>query len=180
MLKGLQTGEFIYEQPALGEAEYTFKHALTQEVAYNSMLMERRRLLHERTGEAIEALFKDRIDDHLADLAHHYSRSANTRKAVEYLFRAASRAAERYAHSEAVTQLSSALELLKHLSDDAERPRTELSAQSVLGLSLAAVKGWAAAELEPAYAGTRELCAQVRHPALAFRAHLGQSAICGL
>ena len=64
MLKSLQAGEFIYEQPSSGEAEYTFKHALTQEVAYNSMLMERRRLLHERAGGAIEALFKDRIDDH--------------------------------------------------------------------------------------------------------------------
>src|SRR5439155_22898985 len=83
MLKDLQASEFIYEQPALGEAEYTFKHALTQEVSYNSMLMERRRLLHERTGRAIEALFGERIDDHLADLAQHYSRSANTRKAVE-------------------------------------------------------------------------------------------------
>ena len=89
-LKGLQAGEFIYEQAALGETEYTFKHALTQEVAYNSVLMERRRLLHERTGEAIEALFKERIDDHLAELAHHYSRTANTRKGVEYLFRAGS------------------------------------------------------------------------------------------
>ena len=113
MLKSLQAGEFIYEQPALGEAEYTFKHALTQEVAYNSMLMERRRLLHERTGEAIEALFKERIDDHLAELAHHYSRSANTRKAVEYLFRAGSQATARFAYSEAVTRLSSALELLE-------------------------------------------------------------------
>ena len=140
MLKGLQAGEFIYEQPALGEAEYTFKHALTQEVAYNSMLMERRRLLHERTGEAIEALFKDRIDDHLAELAHHYSRSANTRKAVEYLFRAGSQAAARSAYSEAVTRLSSALELLKHLPDDAERARQELSVQSVLGRSLGACK----------------------------------------
>jgi predicted ATPase len=64
MLKGLQTGEFIDEQPALGEAEYIFKHALTQEVAYNSVLMERRGLLHERTGQAIETLFKERIDDH--------------------------------------------------------------------------------------------------------------------
>ena len=121
MLKGLQAGEFIYEQPALGEAEYTFKHALTQEVAYNSVLMERRRLLHERTGEAIEALFKDRIDDHLAELAHHYSRSANTRKAVEYLFRAGSQAAARSAYSEAVTRLSSALEFLKQ---SARRRRT--------------------------------------------------------
>jgi hypothetical protein len=59
------------------------------------VLLKRRRLLHERTGEAIEALFKDRIDDHLTELAHHYSRSRNTRKAVEYLFRAGSQAAAR-------------------------------------------------------------------------------------
>jgi predicted ATPase len=157
MLKGLQAGEFIYEQPALEEAEYTFKHALTQEVAYNSLLMERRRLLHERTGEAIEALFKDRIDDHLSELAHHYSRSANTRKAVEYLFRAGSQAAARSAYPEAVTRLSSALEFLKHLPDDAARARKELSVQSVLG----ARKGWAAAELEPVYARARELSVQV-------------------
>ena len=169
MLLDLQAGEFIYEQPALGEVEYTFKHALTQEVAYNSVLMERRRLLHERTGEAIEALFKDRIDDHLAELAHHYSRSANTRKAVEYLFRAGSQAAARSAHSEALSRLSSALEFLKHLPDDAERARQELSVQSVLGRSLANIRGWAAPELEPIYARARELCVQIRDPVLAFR-----------
>jgi class 3 adenylate cyclase len=174
MLKGLRAGEFIYEQAALGEAEYTFKHALTQEVAYNSVLIERRRLLHERTGEAIEALFKDRLDDHLADLAHHYSRSANTRKAVEYLSRAGSQAATRSAHSEAVTRLSSALKLLKHLPDDTERARQELSVQSLLSLSLGAVKGWAAAELEPVYARARELCAQIRDPPLAFSILYGQ------
>ena len=174
ILKGLQAGEFIYERPALGEAEYTFKHALTQEVAYNSVLMERRRLLHERTGEAIEALFKERLDDHLAELAHHYSRTANTRKAVEYLSRAGSQAAARSAHSEAVTRLSSALEFLKHLPDDAERARQELSVQLVLGHSLGTVKSWGAAELEPVYARARELCAQVRDPALAFRALYGQ------
>ena len=174
MLKGLQAGEFIYEQPALGEAEYTFKHALTQEVAYNSVLMERRRLLHERTGEAIEALFKDRIDDHLTELAHHYSRTANTRKAVEYLFRAGSQAEARLAYSEAVTRFSSALEFLKQLPDDAERARQELSVQSALGSSLANAKGWAAAELEPVYARVRELCAQIRDPALAFRSLYGQ------
>ena len=174
MLKSLQAGEFIYEQPALGEAEYTFKHALTQEVAYNSVLMERRRLLHQRTGEAIEALFKERIDDHLAELAHHYSRTANTRKAVEYLFRAGSQAEARFAYSEAVSRLSSALEFLKHLPDDTERARQELSVHSVLGASLSNEKGWAAAELEPVYARARELCAQIGDPALAFRPLLGQ------
>jgi predicted ATPase len=58
--------------------------------------------MHERTGEAIEALFEERIDDHLAELAHHYSRTANKRKAVEYLFRAGRQAAARSAYPEAV------------------------------------------------------------------------------
>jgi tetratricopeptide (TPR) repeat protein len=178
MLKELQTGEFIYEQPTSEETGYTFKHVLTQEVAYNSVLVERRRLLHERTGEAIEALFKDRIDDHLTELAHHYSRSANTRKAVEFLFRAGTQAAARLAYSEAVTQLSSALELLKHLPDGAERVRLELSVQSALGSSLANAKGWASAELEPVYARARELCAQIRDPALVFGAFYGQWLAC--
>ena len=169
MLKSLQAGEFIYEQPALGETEYTFKHALTQEVAYNSVLMERRRLLHERTGEAIEALFKDRIDDHLTELAHHYSHSANTLKAVKYLSRAGRQAVARSAYPDAITRLSSALEFLKHLPDDAARARQELSVLSVLGSSLLHAKGWAAAELEPVHARARELCAQIRDPALAFR-----------
>jgi tetratricopeptide (TPR) repeat protein len=169
MLKSLQAGEFIHEQPALGEAEYSFKHALTQEVAYNSVLMERRRLLHERTGEAIETLFKDRIDDHLAELAHHYSRSADTRKAVEYLFRAGKQATARSANSEAVSRFSSALEFLKHLPDDAARARQELAMLSALGGSLLHAKGWAAAELEPVHARARELCAQIRDPALAIR-----------
>ena len=174
MLKGLQASEFIHEQPASGEAEYTFKHALTQEVAYNSVLIERRRLLHERTGEAIEALFKGRIDDHLAELAHHYSHSANTRKAVEYLSRAGSRSADRFAYSEAIIRLSRALELLKHLPDDDARARQELSVQSVLGRSIGVVKGFAAPELEPVYARARELCAQIRDPALTFRIFYGQ------
>jgi class 3 adenylate cyclase/tetratricopeptide (TPR) repeat protein len=174
MLKGLQAGEFIYEQAALGETEYTFKHALTQEVAYNSVLMERRRLLHERTGEAIEALFKDRIDDHLAELAHHYSRTASTRKAVEYLFRVGSQAVARSAHSEAASWLSSALEFLKRLPDNAERARQELSVQSVLARSLASAKGWGAAELEPVRARARELYAQTGDPASAFAILYGQ------
>ena len=171
MLKGLQAGEFIYEQPALGEAEYTFKHALTQEVAYNSVLMERRRLLHERTGEAIEALFKERIDDHLAELAHHYSRTANTRKAVEYLFRAGSQAAAR---SALLRSGHPAFQCLGVPQASARRRRTGAPG-AVTAIRLRPkywlnVKGWAAPELEPVYARARELCAQIRDPALAFRA----------
>jgi predicted ATPase len=85
LLSHLQAAEFIYEQPAFPEVEYTFKHALTQEVAYNSLLMERRSVLHERTAQALEALYSVSLDEHYSDLAHHYSRSGNTEKAVEYL-----------------------------------------------------------------------------------------------
>jgi predicted ATPase len=71
MLADLQLAEFIYEQPAAGDVEYTFKHALTHDVAYNSVLNERRRLLHERIGAALESLYADLLNDHLAELAHH-------------------------------------------------------------------------------------------------------------
>ena len=65
----LQAAEFIYERPSSEEAEsYTFKHALTQEVAYNSLLLERRKQLHERVGNAIEATYPTGLDDHIAEL----------------------------------------------------------------------------------------------------------------
>ena len=90
-LAHLRAAEFLYEQPAFPESEYTFKHALTQEVAYTSLLLERRQALHERTAQAIEALYADRLAEHYEALAHHYSRSGNTPKAVDYLQRAGNR-----------------------------------------------------------------------------------------
>src|SRR5438128_2709958 len=88
MLAILQAGEFIYQQSSLTDIEYVFKHALTQEVAYNSLLIERRKLLHERAGQALELMFAGNLDDHLVELALHYSFSDNVSKAVEYLGRA--------------------------------------------------------------------------------------------
>ena len=87
MLNDLQLAEFIYEQPATGDIEYTFKHALTHDVAYNSLLTERRKLLHERTGQAIEALYTDRLEDHLTELALSLRPERQLPKAVEYLAR---------------------------------------------------------------------------------------------
>ena len=121
MLDDLQLGEFIYEQPAMGDVEYTFKHALTQEVAYNSVLMERRRVLHDRAGKAIEALYADHLDDHLAELAHHFARSANVDKAVRYLTLAGRQSLERFAYSESEAQLSKGADLLRAMPDSPER-----------------------------------------------------------
>src|SRR6202167_5124738 len=69
LLDVLQLGELIYEQPAIGDSEYIFKHALTQEVSHNSVLMERRRQVHGRIGAALEKIYASSIDDHLDELA---------------------------------------------------------------------------------------------------------------
>ena len=122
LLAHLQAEEFIYEHPAFPEPEYTFKHALTQEVAYNAVLLERRRVVHERAAQAIEGLFAERLPEHYNALAHHYSRSGNTTKAVDYLHRAGQQAVERSAYAEAVSHLTTALDLLTTLP---ETPRAQ-------------------------------------------------------
>lgn len=88
LLHDLQLGEFIYEQPTVGDEEWVFKHALTQEVAYNSVLLEQRKFLHERIGQALETLYAVSIDDHLTELAHHYGRSTNVDAGMLYLTQA--------------------------------------------------------------------------------------------
>jgi class 3 adenylate cyclase len=157
LLSSLQVGEFIYEQPTAAGLEYIFKHALTQEVAYNSLLIERRKLLHERTAVTMESFYSDRLDDHLSELAHHYSCSANARKAVYFLRRAGRQAEERNAYSESLTFLTKGLELLKELPDDAERAREEFGLQKALGWLFYATKGPASAERETAIVRAREL-----------------------
>ena len=141
--------------------EYIFKHALTQEVAYNSVLQERRKAWHEQTAKAIEALFQNRLADHYSELAHHYSRSGNAQKAVEYLHLAGQQAGQRSANAEAITHLTTALELLKTLPDTLERAQQELTLQIALGPALITAKGWAAPEVERAYSRARALCQQV-------------------
>jgi tetratricopeptide (TPR) repeat protein len=158
MLNHLQLGEFIYEQPAVGDIEFVFKHALTQEVAYGSLLIERRKALHERTARAIERLYADNLDDYLDGLAHHYSQSANIDKAVEYLLVAARQCEIRSAWDQALTQLDRGLELLQSLPESPERARQELAYQIARASSLYLTQGQAAAEAGEAYGRARELC----------------------
>jgi predicted ATPase len=145
-----------YEQVAAGDVEYVFKHALTQEVAYNALLVERRKPLHERAGEALESMFAGQLDDHLDELAHHYSRSDNVAKAVEYLGRAGQQGLERSAYADAINLLTAAINLLQRLPDSPERIQQELLFQLAVGPALIAAKGWASPEVERAYTRARE------------------------
>ena len=172
-LSRLQVGEFVYEQPSAGDTEYVFKHALTQEVAYNSLLIERRKFLHERAAQALESLFASQLDDHVEELAHHYSRSDNHAKAIEYLGRAGQHAAQHSANTEAIMHFNVALGLLLTLPDTPERTEQELAIQVALGPPLQASKGWAAPEVERAYTRARELSERLRDPSDLFSALFG-------
>ena len=154
----LQLSEFIYEQPTVGDIEYTFKHALTQEVAYNSVLAERRRALHVRIGVALETLYSERLDDRVEQLAYHFTRGGNAQKALEYLERAGRRAEERSANLEAVSHFSAALELLRGIPHSPQRAERELALLLALGPPIAVTKGWDSPEVEGVYGRARELC----------------------
>jgi class 3 adenylate cyclase/predicted ATPase len=158
MLTALQHKEFLYEQPAFPEVQYIFKHALTQEVAYNSVLIKRRKVLHEQAGQTIERLFSDRLEEHYGELAHHYSRSGNGEKAIEYLHKAGQQAAQNSAHTEAISHFTTALDLLKTLPDTSQRGQRELSLQLTLAASLQVTKGPSAPEVGIAYVRARVLC----------------------
>ena len=84
-LLNLQGLEFIYEKHLFPELEYIFKHALNREVAYNSLLLKRRKEIHESIGKAIEEIYADRIDDFYEVLAHHFSKGNNLEKTYQYL-----------------------------------------------------------------------------------------------
>jgi predicted ATPase len=114
-LAALQLSEFIYEQPASGDVEYIFKHALSRDVAYKSVLNERRRRLHERTGSALESIYAESLDDHVAVLAYHYSRSDNAGKAAEHCLRACQRYGGRASYAEAVMHFETGLAALRGL-----------------------------------------------------------------
>jgi class 3 adenylate cyclase/tetratricopeptide (TPR) repeat protein len=111
-LDRLQAGEFLYETGLYPDLEYSFKHALTHEVAYGGLLQERRRELHARIVEVIEALHRDRLGGEIERLAHHALRGELREKAVQYLRQAGLKAVARSAPQDAVAWLDQALGVL--------------------------------------------------------------------
>ena len=113
----LQAGEFLYEISLFPSVEYTFRHALTHEVAYSSLLQDRRRALHGRVVTAMEQLYADRLPEHFERLAHHAVRGEVWAKAVAYLRQAGIKAAGRSSNREAVIFLEQAMAALARLPE---------------------------------------------------------------
>ena len=125
-LLNLQGLEFIYEKRLFPELEYVFKHALTQEVAYNSLLLARRKEIHGRIGKAIEELYADRLEEFYEMLAYHYARGEDLGKAGTYLTLSGNKAAQRHSLWEACSFYKEALATLHRLPETEERKQQEL------------------------------------------------------
>jgi predicted ATPase len=138
-LTHLQAAEFLYETQLFPEHTYTFKHALTHEVAYGSLLQERRRLLHARIVAALEALAGERVAEELERLAHHALRGEVWDKTVTYCQQAGVRAHDRAAFREAVASFEQALQALAHLPDHSDTRRMAIELHLALDPPLRAL-----------------------------------------
>jgi len=105
----LQAAEFLYEAGIFPDLEYTFKHAVTHDVAYGSLLQDRRRVLHGRIVQAIERAYPDRLAEHIERLAHHAFKAETWEKAVTFLRQAGAKALARSANRDAVSWFEQAL-----------------------------------------------------------------------
>jgi class 3 adenylate cyclase/tetratricopeptide (TPR) repeat protein len=125
-LLNLQGLELIYEKSLFPELEYIFKHALTQEVAYNSLLIKRRNEIHGKIGQAIEQIYGDRLQEFYEILAYHYCRSGNFNKAYQYAKLAADKAEGNYSHWEAYGSYKNARDLLHKLPETEENKKRKI------------------------------------------------------
>ncbi|HSF04608.1 MAG TPA: AAA family ATPase, partial [Methylomirabilota bacterium] len=119
-LSRLQAAEFLYETQLFPELEYSFKHALTHEVAYGGLLQERRRAMHARIVEAIEQVSGERLPEQVERLAHHAFEAERWDKALVYNRQAGAKAKNRWALREARTHLEEAITAISHLPESRE------------------------------------------------------------
>jgi tetratricopeptide (TPR) repeat protein len=135
-LAPLQAAEFLYETCFFPVREYTFKHALTQDVAYGSLHQEQRRTLHARIVEAVEALSADRLGEQVDRLAHHALQGEVWMKAVSYCQQAGARAHDRAAFREAVASFEQAFQALAHLPEPGDTRGLDMELRLALARSL--------------------------------------------
>jgi class 3 adenylate cyclase/predicted ATPase len=156
-LRQLIDAELVHGRGAPPQVTYTFKHALIQEAAYQSLLKTTRQRYHRLIAEALEAGVGDVATMHPEILAHHLTEGDLGVRAMEYWRRAGQRAIERSAHVEAINHLTRGLATLEARTDDAERARDELSLLFLLGLPLVATRGQAHPDVERTYVRARDL-----------------------
>lgn len=169
----LVEAELLFQKGDGANSTYIFKHALVQEAAYQSLVKSRRQHYHQLIAQVLETHFPHEAAMEMEVLAHHYIEANLPWQAIPYLLRAGATAANRSAHSEAITHLNRALELLKILPDGTRRWELEINALIALGVSFAATRGYGVREVERTYARARALSEQCGTPGQLFQSRYG-------
>jgi len=157
----LVEAELLYQRGLPPQAIYSFKHALIQDAAYQSLLKSTRQQLHQRIVQVLEARFPETVETQPEWLAHHYTEAGLSAQAIPYWHRAGRRAYEHSAYVEAISYLTRGLEMLQAGPDTPVRVQQEVLLQSTLGAAYTAAKGYAAPEVESTYTRARALCQQL-------------------
>jgi predicted ATPase len=169
----LVQAEVLYQRGVPPHATYTFKHALVQDAAYQSLLRSTRQQYHQKTAQVLVEQFPDLVETQPELLAHHYTEADLAQQAVEYWQRAGKRSHARSAYVEAVSHLTKGLELLTTLPDTTERARQEIDMQITYGQALMTIRGFGAPEVGQSYARAQALCQQVGETPQLFPSLLG-------
>jgi class 3 adenylate cyclase/predicted ATPase len=152
--------ELIHQRGMASQATYTFKHALIQEAAYQTLLRSTRQQYHQRVARAMVGQFPVETEARPEFVAHHFTEAGLAAEAIGYWLRAGQRAGLRSAHAEAISHFTKGLEIVATVPDTADRTRAELALHEALGPALMATKGFAAPEVERVYRRALELCRQ--------------------
>lgn len=157
ILQQLEKSELVFRRGVPPEATYTFKHALVQDTAYQSLLKSRRQHIHASIASELEAQFREIVEAEPETLAYHYAAGGLPQQAVDFWLKAGQQALKRSAHPEAIANLGEGLELVASLPDAESRLRQEIHLQTALGVTMMATRGFAAPEVLQAFSEARTL-----------------------
>lgn len=160
----LQRADLIREWSRFPEQEYIFKHVLVQETTYQTLLADKKTVLHRLVGDALEKLFPDRLDEYAARLAFHFEAAGSTVKATHYLLEAGKRAARLGSSQEAAGHLQRGLELLRTLPDSPDKDRKELALLTVYGASQVGILGPNAEKINTLFGQVHQLSKKLGVP----------------
>ena len=158
---GWSRRRLLYQRGVPPQATYLFKHALIQEAAYQSLLKSTRQQYHQRIAQVLEQQFPETAATQPELLAHHYTEAGLPEQAVRYWQRAGQHASDRSAYLEAISHLTTGIELLRTLPETPEHTQQALTLYIGLGAALLVTKGYGAPEVEHAYTQAYALCQQV-------------------
>src|SRR5919106_1858682 len=156
----LVAAELLYQRGRPPRARYVFKHALIQDAAYASLLKSTRQQIHQRIAQVLEARFPALVETQPELVAQHYTAAGCAEQAVAYWQRAGQQASDRSAYLEAVSHLTTGIELLKTLPETPAHTQYAVTLYIALGAALQITKGYTAPEVEQAYTQARAWCQQ--------------------